>query len=158
VFSSPKESRIDIVQAAGRATRVNAVEKERGYILVPVYLAAAKDESIEEAARRTNFETVLDVLQSLQEVDEVLRDEIRELVQPKNRAKGAIDWKRAKHIEFIAPNVPYQKLLETIAIQQLDRLVPSWDKRIAELIAYKEAHGNCDVPREGALHGSSFSS
>jgi predicted helicase len=67
------------VQAAGRATRISGVERERGYILVPVYLAAAEDESIEEAARRTNFETVLDVLQSLQEVDEVLREDVREL-------------------------------------------------------------------------------
>ena len=149
-FLSPKESRIDIAQAIGRAMRKNEGKKQLGYVLVPLYMATAEGECLEEAARRAKFETVLEVLQTLKEIDEKFADEIRELAEPKKRANGFADWRGREHVEFIAPNVLLQSLIETIAIQQLDRLIPSWDKRIAELIAYKEAHGNCDVPREDA--------
>lgn len=80
-FLSPKESRIDIVQAAGRAMRKDD-GKERGYILVPLYVAVTEGETLDEAVERARFGTVLEVLQALKEQDEALADEIREMVQP----------------------------------------------------------------------------
>src|SRR5262249_41827622 len=147
------ESRIDIAQAIGRAMRKNGGKKQLGYVLVPLYMATAEGECLEEAARRAKFETVLEVLQTLKEIDEKFADEIRELAEPKKRAKGFADWRGREHVEFIAPNVLLQSLIETIAIQQLDRLVPSWDKMFAELVVFKEANGHCNVPQENGTLG-----
>ena len=65
---SPRRSRVDIVQATGRAMR-RSPGKTIGYILLPLYLELAAGESVEDAVHRTDFDEVWDVLQSLQEED-----------------------------------------------------------------------------------------
>jgi predicted helicase len=77
---SPWKSRINIAQAIGRAMR-KAPGKEVGYVLVPVYIEL--DEDCEQAARRSNFDVALDVLQTLKEQDEVLAELLREIVARK---------------------------------------------------------------------------
>jgi Helicase associated domain/Helicase conserved C-terminal domain len=146
-FLSPKEDRIGIVQAIGRAMR-KVKGKKLGYVLVPLYVALEENETLEEAGARAKFETVLEILQSLREIDQRFADEIYELVQPRARAKGHRDWKQTEHVKFLVPNVLLQKLVDTIAIRCLDKLIQPWEKRYAELVAYKETHGHCDVPFE----------
>ena len=50
-FLTPKRSRVDIVQATGRAMR-KAAGKTTGYVLVPLFVEQAKGETIEEALAR----------------------------------------------------------------------------------------------------------
>jgi hypothetical protein len=69
------------------------------------------------------------------------------VLEPKKQAKGNSDWRLREHLEFIAPKVLLEKLSEAIELQCFDSLVPSWEKRYAELAAFKEANGHCDVPR-----------
>ena len=64
-FLSPRRSRVDIVQAAGRAMR-RAPGKTMGYVLVPLYVELASGESVDDAVSRADFDEVWDVLQSLQ--------------------------------------------------------------------------------------------
>jgi predicted helicase len=113
-FLSPKESRIDIVQAAGRAMRKDD-GKERGYILVPLYVAITEGETLDEAVERARFGTVLEVLQALKEQDEALADEIREMVQPMTpEVRGGHDWRaRERRIE-IRPSVSLEHLARSI--------------------------------------------
>ena len=47
-FLSPRKSKVDIVQAAGRAMR-KADGKETGYVLLPLFLETQENETIEEA-------------------------------------------------------------------------------------------------------------
>ena len=49
LFADPKDSTVDIVQAAGRAMRVSD-NKELGYILLPVMLDEEENNSIEDSA------------------------------------------------------------------------------------------------------------
>ena len=47
-FLSPRKSKVDIVQAAGRAMR-KPEGKETGYVLLPLFLETQENETIEEA-------------------------------------------------------------------------------------------------------------
>lgn len=147
MFGSPKKNRISCAQAASRCLR-KADDKEVGYILVPLYVALAEGESFDEAARRANFDTVVEVLQTLKERDEKFADILRELAQPRARAKGYADWRLREHVDFICPEVLYQHLVDSIRIQVIDQLIPSWEKRYADLVAFKQAHGRW--PRAGS--------
>jgi len=64
-FLSPRRSRVDIVQATGRAMR-RSPGKARGYVLVPLYVELATGETVEAAVNRAEFDEVWDVLNSLQ--------------------------------------------------------------------------------------------
>jgi hypothetical protein len=140
MFASPKRSRIDCVQAAGRALR-KAPGKSCGYILLCTYVATPENESIEEAARRTKFDTLLDVLQALKEWDEKFVDILRELAQPKARAKGYADWVLRDRVQLIGPPVLLEALEKSIRVQVIDRLIPRWEKSFAEVVAFVEQNG-----------------
>jgi predicted helicase len=47
-FLSPRKSKVDIVQAAGRAMRT-APDKQTGYVLLPLFLETQENETIEGA-------------------------------------------------------------------------------------------------------------
>ncbi len=57
-FLSPRRSRVDIVQATGRAMR-RSPGKTMGYVLVPLYVELAASESVEAAVSRSAFDEVL---------------------------------------------------------------------------------------------------
>jgi Helicase associated domain len=132
------------VQAAGRALR-KAPGKSCGYILLCTYVATPENESIEEAARRTKFDTLLDVLQALKEWDEKFVDLLRELAQPRARAKGYADWILRDKVEFIGPEVLLEALEKSIRVEVIDRLIPRWEKSFAEVAAFKEQNGRWPV-------------
>ena len=59
-FLSPRRSRVDIVQATGRAMR-RSPGKVIGYVLVPLYVELTSGESVEQAVQRAQFDEVWDV-------------------------------------------------------------------------------------------------
>ena len=93
-FLSPKRSRVDIVQATGRAMR-RSPGKTTGYVLVPLYVELEAGETVEAAVTRASFDEVWDVLHSLQEQDEVLAEFIRSVGEQKGRGKGFDDSRLA---------------------------------------------------------------
>jgi superfamily II DNA or RNA helicase len=145
-FLSPKKSKVDIVQAIGRAMR-KSEGKELGYVLVPLYLEQREGETLEEAVARTDFEEVWDILQSLKEQDEVLADLIREMSEAKGRGKGFTDTRLNDRIEFTGPVLSLESLRASIIARTLERLESSWDVNFGELLKYKEEHGDCRVPQ-----------
>lgn len=146
-FMSPKKSRVDIVQATGRAMR-KAGRKKKGYILIPLFLQKAKDESIEEALERTDFGEVWDVLQAMSEQDEVLAEIISQAVfeKAKTKVKGYDDRKFKEKVEVLGPSVSLERLERAVTAKCIDRLGISWDVRYGELVTYKKEHGDCNVP------------
>ena len=96
-FLTPKRSKVDIVQAVGRAMR-NAPGKTTGYILVPLYVEQAQGESLDAAVARAEFDEVWAVLQALQEQDEVLDD----IIQSWSESKSACRTERFPAKEYIA--------------------------------------------------------
>jgi hypothetical protein len=74
MFADPKQSRIDIVQAAGRALR-RYRGKELGYIVIPLVVPAKMD--FEAFAETTAFRRVAQTISALSTQDERIADEFR---------------------------------------------------------------------------------
>ena len=75
-FIDPRQSRIDITQAVGRAMRKprGPTTKTFGYIVVPLFAGMGEKDSLEDAVKSEKFEAVVDVLNALQDHDEELVD------------------------------------------------------------------------------------
>ncbi len=143
-FLSPKRSRVDIVQATGRAMRL-APGKSVGYVLLPLYVELTTGESIEEAIRRADFNEIWDVLQSLQEQDDVLAELIRNLGEQKGQEKGFDDQGFADRIDFGGSQLTLENLRSAVATRCLESLYSSWDVWFGKLKAFKERFGHCNV-------------
>jgi predicted helicase len=74
MFADPKQSRIDIVQAAGRALRRHE-GKEHGYIVVPLVVPEKMD--FDKFAETTAFGQVAQTITALSTQDERIADEFR---------------------------------------------------------------------------------
>ena len=144
-FLSPRKSKVDIVQATGRAMRM-APGKERGYVLLPLFLETHENESLEVAVKRTDFEEAWDVLQAMQEQDGVLADIIREMREEKGRLGGFDDSRLRERVEVLGPEVALQALRDAVSTALVERLGITWDERYGELKRYRERFGHCVVP------------
>jgi predicted helicase len=78
VFADPKQSRVDIVQAAGRALR-RYEGKEHGYIVVPLVVPEKMD--FDKFAETTEFKQVAQTITALSTQDERIADEFRAIEQ-----------------------------------------------------------------------------
>lgn len=146
-FISPRKSKVDIVQATGRAMRKSdATGKQFGYVMVPLFVEQTANESIEEALHRTGFDDVWDLLGAMREQDEVLTDIIRDMRQDKGRTGGYNESGFSERVEVIGPSVSLDALRETIAAECLEIFGEFWDGKFGELLAYKIKHGDTDVP------------
>jgi predicted helicase len=94
IFADPKQSRIDIVQAAGRALR-KCRGKERGYIVVPLIVPAKMD--FETFAKTTAFRRVAQTITALSTQDERIADEFRAI------EKGRVSSGKIVEIEGDVP-------------------------------------------------------
>lgn len=143
-FLSPRRSRVDIVQAAGRAMR-RADGKTVGYVLVPLYVELAAGETVEGAVSRSDFDEVWDVLNSLQEQDDVLAEIIRHFGEQKGSGKGFDDSRFNERVDFGGPRLSLETLRASVATRCLDSLCSSWDVWFGKLKAFKECFGHCNV-------------
>ena len=145
-FMSPKKSKVDIVQAIGRAMRTSP-KKEKGYIFIPLYLEQAKNESIESALERSNFQEIWAVLQAIQEQDEVFDQIIQQLnASTKLKRKGFNDARLSEKLEIIGPTISVKKLQKFITTLLVARLCKSWDTMFQMLLMFKKKHGHTNVP------------
>jgi len=149
-FMSPKKSKVDIVQATGRAMRKDPrnPDKSLGYIFVPIYLETTKGESIEDAVAQANFGEIWNILQALQEQDDVLADIISQMQMDKGRYGKYKDAGFGDKAEVLGVDISLKTLQGSITAVCLERLGSTWDIRYGELIKYKEIYGNCKVPDE----------
>ena len=147
-FLSPRRSRVDIVQATGRAMR-RAPGKTCGYVLVPLYVELPIGESVEDAVSRADFDEVWDVLQSLQEQDDALAESIRYAGEQKGRGKGFDDRGFAERIDFGGPRLSLENLRLAVTTRCLENLYSSWDAWFGQLKEFKERFGHCNVGTYG---------
>lgn len=144
-FLSPRRSRVDIVQATGRAMR-RSPGKTRGYVLVPLCVELATGETVEAAVNRAEFDEVWDVLQSMQEQDDVLAEAIRGLRRQKGRGLGFDDAGFRERIEVTGPQMTLDRIRAAITTTCIEQLGSPWEERFGELVAYKNRFGDCAVP------------
>jgi len=146
-FLSPRRSRVDIVQATGRAMR-RSPGKTTGYVLVPLYVEQAADESVEAAVSRSSFDEVWDVLHSLQEQDEVLAELIRNMGVQKGLRKGFDDSGFADRVDIAGIQIGLEALRSAVTTRCFESLFSSWDTNFGKLASFKERFGHCNVPKD----------
>jgi superfamily II DNA or RNA helicase len=157
-FMSPRRSKIDIVQATGRAMRT-APGKTRGFVLVPLYVEQASGETVELAIQRGEFDEVWQVLQSLQEQDAILAETISQLREYRGRGTGFDDAAFRDQVDVLGPRICLELLRATITTQCADILGSIWDERLGQLKAFLAINGHLHVDayqhlvRWGGTHG-----
>ena len=112
VFADPKQSLIDIVQAAGRAMRTHPT-KSLGYIIIPVVVDDRNEEKINDA-----FKQLVNVVAALGINDERIIDEAKLAVKTNNFNSGNI-------LEF-EEFVPTEELEFETFIRELQ--IKIWDR------------------------------
>ena len=135
LFADPKQSRIDIVQAAGRALR-KYVGKDFGYIIVPVVLDEEMDDPSNEA-----FKHIITVISALGMNDERIIEEFRE-VSKRNKCNHRI-------VVFDIPEIvriKFENFISNLEIQIWDRLSFGWHKGFDKLKIYVRDNKNARVP------------
>lgn len=145
-FISPRKSKVDIVQATGRAMR-KAPEKTEGYVLVPVYVEQHRDEPLEAALARTDFQDVWDVLQAMKEQDSVLADIVRAMREERGRTKGFDDSRLRERVEALGPTVSLNHIRQAITTQCVERIGLNWDEMFGELTRFRKRFDHCNVPQ-----------
>jgi superfamily II DNA or RNA helicase len=152
-FLSPRRSKIDIVQATGRAMRT-APGKTMGFVLVPLYVEQASGEKIEEAIERTEFDEIWQVLQSLQEQDDVLAETISRMREDYGRGKGFNDAAFRGQVYVLGSKLCLEVLRSAITTKCVETLGSTWDERFGELKAFQLQTGHCLVSRTDVLWSS----
>lgn len=146
-FISPRKSKVDIVQATGRAMR-KSPGKEFGYVMVPLFVEQTSDESIEEALKRTGFDDVWDLLGAMREQDDVLVDIIRQMQVDKGRTGGYNDRRFSERVEVLGPSVSLETIRASITAECLESLGVSWDEQFGLLLAFVNDAGHAIVPQD----------
>jgi predicted helicase len=148
-FVDPRQSKIDIAQAAGRAMRQSkATNKRYGYIVVPLFIEQKDDETESQALARSGFEQVAMVLGAMQENDEDLLDVIRELQEAKGRGEHFDPTWLHEKIEVIGPTISLESLKQNIAVEIVNRLGMRWDFWCGLLQKFHAREGHCRPDRE----------
>ena len=145
-FLSPKKSKVDIVQAAGRVMRKSKAKPNKiGYILIPLYVDIQNNESIDSALERTDFDTVWDILLALREQDEILYTTL-------SKARGNIGLGRCvnvedieAHLQLINMDAAMAKLRSKITTAMVMRLTNNWDEFYRKLQEFYSKNGWTNV-------------
>jgi superfamily II DNA or RNA helicase len=150
-FIDPRQSRVDIAQAVGRAMRKPRGETKKavGYVFVPLFLGS-EGESIDDAIKGERFDAVADVLNALQEHDEELVDLIREARQARGEGKPFKPRVLGDKVMMIGPRVELSRVVESVETRLVETLGSYWDEWYGRLCNYKKEHGNCSVKRSYA--------
>lgn len=138
LFSDPKQSTIDIVQAAGRAMRLHS-GKEFGYIIIPVVIDDISSENINDA-----FKQIINVISALGMNDDRIIEESKQLVasQPSKTSQYS-----GNILEFepynLSTNVNLTEFIANLDLKIWDRL--SFAKSIvgeSEFVIWMRDHAN----------------
>ena len=151
VFSNPRKSRVDIVQAVGRAMRrPQRGAKTLGYVVVPLLLAPQDTADVAAACADTDWEDVIDVLAALREQDARLDDIIR--AQQVAKGRGEIFSPRAfrEQVQVLGPVVSLEVLEQHIGAVIVSWLGERWDDWYGRLLLYRDRFGHVNVPQSYA--------
>jgi superfamily II DNA or RNA helicase len=147
-FCDPKNSKIDIVQAAGRALRTDhSRNKTMGYIVVPLF--HIDKDNVESAIDTGAFKNVIQVIRSLADHDERLHDEINQIAYGKGKKKSSkieVSFNDEESEVITLLNFK-EKLRESLFDQIIEKTsnlkkLGVWDKKYEELKYYRLSNDN----------------
>jgi superfamily II DNA or RNA helicase len=143
-FCDKKNSEIDIIQASGRALRLNNKKEDKiGYIVVPIY--HLPNEDIEERAKDKCFDNLIHVIRAMSSQDERLLIEINEIINnPKAQGNHIFDLNDIS--DSTENNLIYfsnitEELKEVIFTKELINVYDYWEKKYFKLKNTLEING-----------------
>ena len=148
-FMHPKKNKISIVQAVGRAIRKpRGSNKQWGYVFVPLFLEKKKGETDLEAAQRSNFNDLYEVINALRDHDGVLDDIIKKLRIQKGQ-KGSFEGTSLDdRIQINGIDLSIEEIRSFVQSEIVDRMTPTWFESYGRLISYYDSHKTIDIPSE----------
>ena len=147
-FVDPRHSKIDIVQAVGRAMRKpRGGNKMMGYIVIPIFAENTNDESIEKSIKTENYEDIALILNALLEIDNELFEFVQFLKEEKGKNEVTNTSFFGEKFEIIGPFINLEELAKVISINVLDQLGGTWNEWFGRLVKFKEQNGHCNVPQ-----------
>jgi predicted helicase len=117
LFADPRQSKVDIVQAAGRALR-KAEGKKFGYVIVP--LVVPDDVDLETFASSTGFAQVVTTIKALASEDERIVEHLRVISTGKTASTGS--QITAELTEVLAEKVDAAIFLENLKLKVWDKV------------------------------------
>ncbi len=144
-FCDPKNSKVDIVQATGRALRQDKrKDKKMGYIVIPIY--HQNQDEVDKAISNSNFKNLISVIRALCDQDERLQDEINQLAYGKGKKSSF------SKLEFVSSEIYFEekvhllgfeeKLKNNLFNQVIEKNSDNWDLWFLQLKDYLELNNN----------------
>ncbi len=113
MFVDPKQSRVDITQAIGRALRKGDKNKGKSYIIVPVVVDKDKPENINEA-----YQQILMVLRAMSEHDGRIVEYFKLVRQGKKPPKNFVEI----NSEYLPEEFDLEHFIKTVHFKAWDRV------------------------------------
>jgi superfamily II DNA or RNA helicase len=139
-FVDPRNSKIDIIQAVGRAIRLSK-GKTKGTIIIPVFLEDSN--ATDETLNSSPFKKVWAVINALRAHDEDLSNELDQLRYKLGR-RGTVG--KPNKIVFDLPTTISHDFEEALNTRLIESTTASWEFWFGLLENYKDVYGNCNVP------------
>lgn len=143
IFTDPKSSQIDIIQATGRAIRLSE-GKEYGYIIIPVFIADGDDP--DDVLLLSEFEKVWKVLRALRSHDSALGDFLDNL-RISLGSKKKITLKGSK-IVLDLPRLIGKEFINSFTTRLVEQASDSWEFNFGQMKSFIEKHGHQQVPQD----------
>jgi hypothetical protein len=140
-FIQPRRSKIDIVQAVGRALRKDRANKV-STITIPIFIEEGED--ADTTLSNSRFEPVWAILQALRDHDDILAEELDTLRYKLGR-RDPIRGRLPGKIVINMPTDVNDDFLRALETRIVDTTTSSWEFWLGLLAAYKDEHGNCNV-------------
>jgi superfamily II DNA or RNA helicase len=141
VFVDPRESKVDIVQTIGRALRY--APGKTGYIILPIPLY---ENDVQGSTAGKSYQTIIDVLLALREVDTSVAEELDVLRGQLRRA--GFQKVNSKHLAMNLPtHINSKALADEISLRILRSCSSFFHEKYSVLQCYAKEYGTANVPQ-----------
>ncbi len=129
-FCDPKNSKVDIVQAAGRALR-KAEGKTLGYIVIPIY--HSNKDGVEKIIDDSSFKRLTEVIKAISDHDDRLQEEIDSIAVGKKSfdSNSKIDIVKSKFTETLHTKITIlnfgDELKKSIFTEIIEKTYNNWN-------------------------------
>jgi superfamily II DNA or RNA helicase len=144
-FVDPRSSAVDIVQAVGRVMR-RAPGKERGYVVVPVFLREADLADPEAAVESSAFVKVLDVLRALRAHDPELTTDATRIMASLGSRDTLTGGHIAQHIQLLGRTVDPARFERALELHFVELAADHFTAGLGALTAFVAREGHSLVP------------
>jgi superfamily II DNA or RNA helicase len=156
LFAAPKESVVDIVQAAGRALRPHG-DADTATIIVPALLPASPvSDGGQPGDDGGRYQHVLRVVRALCAHDETLSDGLGAARASRAARDGGSDGGQLPPQVIVqVPSGTLARTLGALQVRIIDGTTSSWWDGLGHARAYRDQHGDLDAPH-GHVTASGF--